>query len=501
MRKQSFRVLSFGEDVLLEEIQKASCAPTGTDAFFQSKYLASYLSNMESGAHTLIVETPYVDRYFLEEYTHYYSTTLHPPKPKATRFHFFKNRFDKDDLDIFLNEAATGYYPEVCERLSSNYLGFTVVRPLPCAPIGRTILATFKSDNQDRCFALPPSPYTVHLAGLKLSVTGIPFQQQEQAVGACATTAIWSALSRIVRTDGGRAPTPFAVTEAATKNVIWDRAFPAASGLKDEQVIEAIRHFGYSPLLVEPKDEAEMFALVLKCYVRSGIPVILKIYEKDNVVEAHDVTVVGFSEFDSDREEDLITLNFLKSRRIRRIYVHDDRLGPYARAEIVSHGKDLWMKYAPNKKGFEDFAKDMAIWHAIVPLYPKLRLTALNLIEIANGLLPIINAVVGVKSTRDVRFNSYFTLSGDYLRDFFLSGFPTHKKKALATTCVLSRYIGIIEFSIGDSVIFHVICDTTDIKRDVPRNSQLIAMISRFDEDVPKLEDYRNDYAPDALVL
>jgi len=506
MRKQSFRVLTFTEDALLREIEKASCAPTGTDAFFQSKYLAHYLADPESGARTIIVETPYVDRYFLEEYTRYYATALHPPKPKATRVHFFKNRFDQAEFGAFLLDAANGAYADVCGELSKNYLGFAVIRPLPSAPIGRTILATYKSGDQDRCYALPPSPYIVHMAGLRLPVNGIPFQQQEQAVGACATTAIWCALSRIVRTDGGRAPTPFAVTEAATKNVIWDRAFPAASGLKDEQVLEAIRHFGYSPLWVEPKDEAEMAALALKCYVRSGIPVILKISDPEERVEAHDVTVVGFSEYASDAEDQQTKIiispsHTLKSRMIRRIYVHDDRLGPYARAELVCKGNDFRMKYVTNKAGFEKFAQEVVIWNLVVPLYPKLRLTAFNLIGIGCDLLPFVKAVVGPEAAAFLRVDFRFILSGDYLGEIFLGDFPAHKKVALATTAVLSRYIGVIEFCAGPDSLFHIIYDTTDIRRDVPKHSQLIAMIAKFDEDVPKLSEYCDRYAPHALVF
>ena len=105
--------------------------------------------------------------------------------------------------------------------------------------------SSYVTTNSELCafahvaYALAPAPYDVHLAGLRLRVRGIPFQQQEQAVGACATTAIWSALARVMRSDGGRAPTPFAVTEAATKHYVSDRAFPAAAGLEPRQILEA----------------------------------------------------------------------------------------------------------------------------------------------------------------------------------------------------------------------------------------------------------------------
>jgi hypothetical protein len=115
----------------------------------------------------------------------------------------------------------------------------------------------------------------VHLLGLELRARGLPFQQQEQPVGACATTALWSALSRVVRADGGRAPTPHSVTQAATRHYLEDRALPAVSGLELAQLTAAIRELGYSPYVLKPRSEYATFVLSLKCYLRSEIPAVL----------------------------------------------------------------------------------------------------------------------------------------------------------------------------------------------------------------------------------
>jgi len=319
----------FSREALQAVICRASFAVEGTEPT-QVKYLNSYLSHPEAKARTILIETPYVDRHYLEEYAHYYATTLRPPPPKATRLHFFSHDLTDDEFNRLLIRAADDGFAEVCQYLTENYLGFAVIRPLPDAPVGRTVLATFQA--QDRCYTLPPHPYRVHLCGLKLAVCGVPFQQQEQAVGACATTAVWSALAQVMRHDGGRAPTPFAVTEAATRNWLSDRIFPAASGLKNEQILEAIRQFGYAPLFFEPGLKTELFILAVKCYLRSGIPVILKIQYKE---EAHAVAVVGFREDESFIEYKAKEgMSFsLNSHGLCRLYIHDDRLGPYARSE------------------------------------------------------------------------------------------------------------------------------------------------------------------------
>ena len=80
--------------------------------------------------------------------------------------------------------------------LQNSYLGFSVIRPLPGSPVGRTVLPTFGPTTQlglRREFA-SIREYAVHLGGFELKVSGLPFQQQDQGVSACATTALWSSI-------------------------------------------------------------------------------------------------------------------------------------------------------------------------------------------------------------------------------------------------------------------------------------------------------------------
>lgn len=42
----------------------------------QLRYLLAYLSSREIGAKTVVVESEYIDRHFLEDYAEYYSTKL-----------------------------------------------------------------------------------------------------------------------------------------------------------------------------------------------------------------------------------------------------------------------------------------------------------------------------------------------------------------------------------------------------------------------------------------
>lgn len=481
MRTQrlSVRCIKFSREALHSEICRASFASCDGEALNQVRYLGSYLANEEAGAKTIIAEHPYVDRHFLEEYANYYATTLCPPSPKATRLHFFRNELNDAAFVEIIDQAAAGNFTEVCRELSSQYLGFTVIRPLPDAPIGRTVLRTFNAASS-RCYTLPPHPYHVHLCGLKLAVCGVPFQQQEQAVGACATTAVWSALAQVMRHDGGRAPTPFAVTEAATRHLLSDRVYPAASGLKDEQVLEAIRQFGYAPFRFEPDVKPDLFFLAVKCYLRSGIPVILKIHYPEERFEAHAVTVVGFRENDAviDCRIEGIESYCLQAKGLSRLYIHDDRLGAYARAEWRIDEKGyIQLKYRPHEPGYESFCREAQVQSAMIPVYPKIRLSAQDLTAFAGGLLPLFRWIAGQELRDQLRADLRFCLAGECLEQLYRSTIPATRLAAFVRQAVLSRYVGLVTFSVGDHPLAHIIYDSTDMRRDAPAAAPLLAIL------------------------
>ena len=499
LSRLQIRCIPFSREALHSEICRASFVSGECEPSDQVRYLGSYLADTEMGAKTIMVEYPYVDRHFLEEYSHYYATTLRPPPPKATRFHFFRREITNRQFTYLLRKAAVDHFDEVSRELNKSYLGFSVIRPLPDAPIGRTVLAIFQSIT-NRCYTLPPHPYRVHLCGLKLAVSGVPFQQQEQAVGACATTAVWSALAQVMRHDGGRAPTPFAVTEAATIHWVSDRVYPAASGLKDEQISEAIRQFGYAPLHFDPIERTSSFILAVKCYLRSGIPVILKIRYPEETYEAHAVTVVGFRDESGAVEyrEATWTSFGLRSKGMTRLYVHDDRLGPYARAEWRVNEKGyIQLKYLPHETGYDDFCQEAEVQSAMVPVYPKIRLSAQDLIGFARELLPLFRFIVGEDLRDQLLVDFRFCLAGDCLELLYRSKLPPKRFSKFARQAVLSRYVGLITFSVSDSLIAHVICDSTDMRRDTPASAPLLAIIPQYEQHIDVLRRYK----PGALIL
>lgn len=474
----------------------------------QVRYLVSYLSSPAINAQTIVIEENYVDRHYLEEFIGYYATQLRKPESHATRLHFFSESVDVANSILRINDQNA--YRQIVAELQASYLGFVVMRPLPSAPIGRTILRHYSTPaNANRCYGPPSVSHRVHLAGIELLIEGIPFQQQEEAVGACATTALWSSLARVMRTDGNRSITPVSVTNAAHQNRTKNIALPLEKGLSIEHVSNAIREFGYVPYVSKPDDDDIIpFLLELKCYVRSGIPPYVHVCindKEDNYREDHALSIVGFRE--NDELEPVPPFHYQPlngadffSAGLSRLYAHDDRLGPYARLKIeyqTNFSGPLYCQFQPLAKGFDSFEREkIGIIRAIYPLYHKIRLTAKDLIKLAEHLVPFIKKTMRHaknETTDDLRIDTYFSLNGQYLQDLFSFDLPSTQLAAFLLDVRLSRYVGIIRASIGKSRWIDFICDTTDMLRDVPKFSPIIAIIPYYQairQDCISLVDY-----------
>jgi hypothetical protein len=303
-----------------------------------------------------------MDRHFVEEISLYYSRCLLPKKNSCARIHIFRSLIgdrllhDPGVLDDILARAAGGEWKEVNDELQDCYLGFVVVRPLPSVPIGRTVLVPPPELAGDPFFTTVS--YTVHFLGFSIEVKGLAFQQQDRAVGACATTAVWTALQQSLKKEGGRPPTPSEITEAAVRfSVPGGRPLPS-SGLVIEQICEALRAFAFAPDLFEVKDSPSYFKLRL----------ILSSLEESPQISA--------------------SANKLRLRNLDydSLYIHDDRLGPYALARLVTTGSDLELRLQwPSGE-----TEQLRVSLAAVPLYPKLRSSAHELFESAIDLFPIV---------------------------------------------------------------------------------------------------------------
>ncbi|MBX3245967.1 MAG: hypothetical protein KF901_02155 [Myxococcales bacterium] len=456
------------------------------------RYLQSYLHHDEIRARTMVVEHPYVDRHYLQEFVGHYATMLQAVPNSTTRIHLFSEAYDESAWTALIERADESGIQEVEAELRASYLGYVVVRPLPACPIGRTALVTYRGVSS-RKYAPAHMNHEVHLHGLTLSVEALPFQQQDQALGACATTALWSALARVMRADGGRAATPLEVAQA----VPGARGSLVASpeGLTFDEMRGAIRGLGYQVHAFRASQhDNDEFLLALKTYVQSGIPVVLRIRVDEG--ELHAVAVTGFRLHDEDQPARDLSLRAhhyeAKSAGLSRLYVHDDRLGPYARFVFVPPSEEERIKadengYPPllriafkadsNGTEFEPYSGSAIVESALVPLYPKIRTTATALLECATEHLPLISQLAGGRRD-ELTLDSFFALGGRYLRDVGRVLHDRARLGRLRREALLSRYVGVLRFSVGSEWLVDLVIDTTDVLRGRHDSPPILACVA-----------------------
>lgn len=362
------------------------------------------------------------------------------------------------------------------------YLGSVVVRPIPEVPIGRTVLRVLEDDpeRQFKCIR----PYICHFLGLNLTVNGLAFQQQDQAVGACATTALWSALSRVCHVDGYRAPTPMAITEAAVRHLVFDgRLFPS-TGLTVEQMYEALRAFEFGPDVFLCRGHQHEFKTklniqLLRCYLDSGIPAVMTLEFDDG--GWHAVTAVGYrASVDHFRWHVGAGQSVDFGPTIDCLYINDDRLGPYARAGVaVGNDPDglFQMELRIARPGRPDELP--SVNQVMLPLYSKLHMTAFQLFDVSvGGLWPLAANRCGV-TARDPEVNLRFAHSGEYLADLPRRVVGPVRASCFVREASLSRYVGITEYSLAGSPLLDAVWDTTDRIRETDEPPGLLGLVAR----------------------
>lgn len=302
----------------------------------QKNYLIRYLADL--GAQTVLEEPNYFDRDYLAEFAAFYCKSTAGYPNTCRRLHFFAGeKFGRSTL----RSAAAGRI-NALKRLQDNYLGFVVIRPIPATPLGRTVLSWYDDLTPDTPRIVTPSrDYSAHVAGIKLTVHGLAWQQQDSGVGACATVGLWSMLHSSAFDDHHAIPTTAEITQAAHQTAsMGDRVFPS-SGLSIQQVREAIKEHGLSPIVfngdfgVSCKGfSTERFSNSCASLIRSGYPVL--IVGQLGKVGLHAVCAVGFRSCSpSSVASGQVSL---QDSEIPHIYIHDDNIGPSARLKIIDSG-------------------------------------------------------------------------------------------------------------------------------------------------------------------
>ncbi len=441
----------------------------------QLRYLYQYLD--ELGCKSILVENEYVDHDFLDDYASYYAKCFCPYLRFCRRAHFWTIDIEK----LGIEETFLKRDPEKIKTVKNSYLGFIVIRPLPNAVVGRTVLERWDAANDPRKIRCV-RPYDLSIFGLPFSIKSLAFQEQDTVLAACATTALWTCFQQTAHVFHTRIRTPSEITRSATMYIQTSRPIPS-HGLSSEQVCYAISNNGLVPELYKVNINTPINSLIYS-YVSADIPVFLG-YLFEDTGGRHAVAVCGYRIEDSichDREvlDKELDLN-LVGRRLSEIYVHDDGLGPFSRLKCESSDSPSWGGIF-NRKGKEnprifvretDFdpnkTKTCIPDVIIVPVYHKIRLRFSDLLGVTGKLDKYLRAL-GINITDES--NPYgiewtirlFDLK--HLKEKLLQVHCTSdKKRAQLLLENQAKYLWACAASLYGKRMFTLIADATDIER------------------------------------
>ena len=454
-----FHIFDYSITNLKALFQKYSKTPAqNLSAKIHLTYFEEYFKVLD--AKTILVEFPYVDHDYLEDFSAYYVKCFKEYDRFCTRLHFFSIPFSDEDFSKLL----TAENPHIDkESLNNAYLGFIVVKPIPLTFIGRTCLKTYPlSGGRDYPFR---HEYHVNLFGLNLFVKSLAYQEQDSVVAACASTAIWTAFQATAYLFQHSVPTPVEITKAAVKFFpLSNRHFPN-KGLSEVQMAQAIRDVGLEPYLISTS-EAHIIKASVYAYQKAGIPLVLGIELAEEGVSLpigrHAVTISGYR-IDGEKTSFPGSRFHLMSSRINKIYAHDDQVGPFARMEFLPGGNKLSTSWPDSHGELGKITSNPTI--LLVPLYNKLRIPFESILKIIfklDELFDIIDDYIHL-GIAEIEWE-IFLASSNHLKEEVLNSELTGEEKLKVLTKSLPKYVWrAIAHLNGEKI--ELLFDTTDIEQ------------------------------------
>lgn len=467
----------------------------GTSTSLQIRYLNSYLVGLS--AIWVLEETEYFDRDFLSEYSAFYSTVSHTRTPKTKRFHYFSSEITEEIFQRALKDDEIAL-----KSMQESYLGFTIWRPLESTPLGRTILKWYPDSSPATPRIVTPSRmYSVHIVGICLSIFGIPWQQQDGGVGACATVALWTMLHSSAFEEYHAIPTTAQITKAGNvKNSNGSRMFPSG-GMTAHQITDAISKLGLAPISIKGDVETggdirlftkERFCGFISSIVRSGYPVLIAgIFRDNNLGLHHHATCcVGFRDAKPVRPRK--GSHNIQDEWIEYIYVNDDNVGPNARFQMffenhLLNGQNDYVAFRRSSPicalSKDDQYFDFIPYQLFAAVHDEMRLPFDRLFTVAenisNAFLYIDKAIhgqpdIGITMTcKIVKCYDYIGRDLNEVMENRGSALSRVKLELFNAKDIMSLHVGIIRIGDGDIPLIDIIIDTTDS----PHNAKSIAHI------------------------
>lgn len=489
MRKPNYKIDTYDfDDAPLASLLGIQEPPFAPDALRQINYIEAYLSDIQPRCQSILAERYYIDRDFMEDYSVFYSRNLFPYGNWCERVHFFTLKPGhlagklREIVNIGIKQGEDAYR-KACRMFSKDsYLGFTVVKPLKGCPVGRTVLRHYDEDvgnGMRREFPCTRN-YKAHVLGVELTVRGLAFQQQDIGVSACATTALWIAIQKARDFEDIGSATPAQITRLASQySLPFGRSMPS-EGLSLDQMCQAIQAMGISPSVVKVSDyETARGYLYSAC--KSGFAQVLLLQNPVQSDEAHAITVAGMKTRPSD-ERLFTTVLSDRAADLVALYVHDDRTGPYLRADLRKMGSDTYLDVGYGT----DINRRSEPWqlkYILVPMHGKIRLSFDELRSVARNVADRAEAFRDLKTGSAryakryaITFETLILRSPVYIEQFIFgqTRLSAAKLNSVRKTLYLSRYVGIVRLRSEYFGSLDVLIDTTS----TPRNIHCLTIIA-----------------------
>jgi hypothetical protein len=219
----------------------------------------------QHGVVSVVREYRYIDADWRSQHAHFYNGTFRRYPSVCHRLHFFTRPVPTDLAEL--------------GNLQDAYRGYTVLRPLPMSPVGRTMIAAPPELLEGvRC----EGDDTIDLFGWRLQIRAMPFISQDAQYLRCAHAALWMVLAHARFVHGLPRRLPAEVHEAALGGVIVGRQLPS-DGLSGQQMLGGLTALGLSPSILSlPADRAADASAghlslhgVLCRYINSAMPPIV----------------------------------------------------------------------------------------------------------------------------------------------------------------------------------------------------------------------------------
>lgn len=395
--------------------------PAGWD-FIRARYTEGVSPQLERiieiavdhGVQSVIIENRYIDSDWRSEHAHFYGTTFRRYPSVCHRLHFFAAQVSADFAEL--------------PALSDAYRGYSVMRPLPEMPVGRTMILAPPDVGAAN---LTAGTERVNIFGFPFSITAMPFISQDAKYLRCAHAAIWMVLRHATLVHGLPKRLPGDVREAATGGLVVGRQMPS-DGLSASQMLNALDRLGLPTGMLEPTPDSgpgvvpapgspTLFGVICR-YVNSQLPPIV-------VSDSHAWVVVAWAKQSSSGHTKLT------------LWRHDDARGPYIKVG------DPWNEPDPAHRP----------WHFVLtPLMPRMNIDAERAEATGAAWLglaiPQWSVLTGGQPGRaaealaagEISFHTYAVSSSEYKTRLGLRGMSPELAQLYRTT-QMPRYIWVIE--------------------------------------------------------